>query len=80
MFDVAHVRTYIGQSVGLPGNWSFKFCKKINKPIVPLKSMHIYRMAKSIHEQDLCAGKRVFRIDNMACPIHLLRGVIIACF
>ena len=43
-------------------------------------STHIYCMAKSVHVQDLSPGKCLFRIDNRACPIHCLSGVISAWF
>ena len=42
--------------------------------------MHIYRMAISIDVKDLNPGKCLLRIDNRACPILCLSGMIIVCF
>ena len=78
----SHKCQHIEKSVGLPGKMSFMFCQKINKPIAPLHrgSMHIYRMAKAIDVEDLSPGKCLSRIDNRACLILCLSGMIIVCF
>ena len=58
------------------------FVRKSINQLPPLHrgSMHIYRMAKAIDVEDLSPGKCLFRIDNRACPILCLSGMIIVCF